>query len=219
MENEGPDDPESRDITNAKFWRKLEVILKQTHAMIAQWAEESGIDLEALDTDSAIEEHRRQIDDAENHKLALAAKGYAQNVSDWFREQLGQMEVFDDSGGQELGERNEDTSDATEVIHWYQYLIAAKITRGLMGRQDEEEELDEDLPKDSDGSIKVALIAMDRSISAWRIMQVALPDGAQSIVPLLVALERLRQITEQVFPDARDFIRPGFNDVSDELIN
>ena len=224
MENEGPDDPESRDITNAKFWRKLEGIFKQTHEMIAQWAKESGIDLEALDTDSAVEEHRRQIDDAENHKLALAAKSYAESVSAWFKEELGRLEVFDDSAAQQpAGEHNEDTSDATEVIRWYQYQIAAKITRGLMGRQDEEEDCEKELggeiPKDSDGSIKVALIAMDRSISAWRIMQISLPDRAGSIVPLLVALERMRQATEQAFPNARDFIRPGFDEVADELVN
>jgi hypothetical protein len=131
------------------------------------------------------------------------------------------LEVFDDSAAAQdpAGEDNEDTRDATEVIHWYQYLIAAKITRGLMGQQDEEEEVDEEIPKDSDGSIKVALIAMDRSISAWRIMQISLPDRADSIVPLLVALERMRQATERAFPNARDFIRPGFDEESDELVN
>ena len=112
------------------------------------------------------------------------------------------------------------TSEASEVIHWYQYQIAAKIIRGLMGRKDEEEEQwEEDIPKDSDGSIKVALIAMDRSISAWRIMQMSLADRADSIVPMLVALERLRQATEQTFPEAKDFIRPGFDEISDQLIN
>jgi hypothetical protein len=221
MENEGPDDPESRDITNAKFWRKLELIFKQTHEMIEQWAKEAGVDLAEADTNAAIEEQQRKKDNANNHKLAVAARNYAQNVSDWFKEESSQPQIFDDSRALEPGEdRNEETSEASEVIHWYQYQIAAKIIRGLMGRKDEEEEQwEEDIPKDSDGSIKVALIAMDRSISAWRIMQMLLPDRADSIVPMLVALERLRQATEQTFPEAKDFIRPGFDEISDELIN
>ena len=60
MENEGPDDPESRDITNAKFWRKLELIFKQTHEMIEQWAKDAGVDLADADTEAAIEEQQRK---------------------------------------------------------------------------------------------------------------------------------------------------------------
>ena len=219
-ENEGPDDPESRDITNAKFWRKLESIFKQAHQMIADWAEENGIDLSAIDTEAAMEEQRRQLDDAENHPLGVAATNYAKAVSEWFKEEFEQPQTFDDSGSQETdADQTDETDDAREVIHWYQFQIGAKIMRGLMSRSDEEEdELDDDYPKDSDGSIKVALIAMDRSISAWRIMQIALPEKADSIVPSLVALEKLRQGTEQAFPQARDFIRPGFDEVSDDLI-
>ena len=90
-----------------------------------------------------------------------------------------------------------------------------------MAREDEENDEEppqESLSRHSDGSIKVALIGIDRSISAWRIMQIGLPDKTDSIVPLLLALESLRQNTEKAFPHARDFIRPGFDEVSDELI-
>ena len=75
------------------------------------------------------------------------------------------------------------------------------------------------MPKDSDGSIKVALIAIDRSLSAWRIMQMEFPERTASIADLLIALGGLRQATERAFPEARDFIRPGFDEISDELIN
>lgn len=224
MDNEGPDDPESRDISNAKFWRKLEGILRQTHEMIGQWAQEYGIDLEALDTDSAARQHRQEIEDAENHELALAANSYAESVSVWFADAFGGELVYDDSAARQFGgDENDDTIAAAEVIRWYQYQIAVKIIRGLMSSQDEEvyleESLTEETQKDSDGSIKVALIAVDRSIGAWRIMQINVPDKTDSIVPLLFALERLRQTTEQAFPNARGFIRPGFDEVSDELIN
>ena len=219
-ENEGPDDPESRDITNAKFWRKLESIFEQAHQMIARWAEENGVDLSALDTDEAREEHRRRMDSAEHHPLALAARNYAERVSEWFKATASQTQTFADSGVAETPiDETEDIDQAREVIYWYQFQIAAKLIRGLMSRHDEEEdELDDDFPRDSEGSIKVALIAMDRSISAWRIRQMGQPEKAESIVPLLLALEKLRQGTEQLFPTARDFIRPGFDEVSDELI-
>ena len=68
-----------------------------------------------------------------------------------------------------------------------------------------------DFPKDSDGSAKVALIGIDRSMAAWRMMQLSLPDRVESIVPLILQLERLRLRVEKSFPQARDFIRPGFD--------
>ena len=90
---------------------------------------------------------------------------------------------------------------------------------GLMSADDEDEDDEEDpMSRHSDGSIKVALIGMDRSISAWRLMQLAAPDKTDSIVPLILALETLRQNTERAFPHARDFIRPGFDEVSDSLV-
>ncbi len=72
---------------------------------------------------------------------------------------------------------------------------------------------EEEFPKDSDGSAKVALIGIDRSIAAWRLMQLSLSDRAESIVPLILQLETLRNDLEVSFPEARDFIRPGFDQV------
>lgn len=215
-------DPASRDINNAAFWQKLTSIFEQTREMIAAWAEENGVDLDEADADAAIEEHDREMLDARNHELALAAENYAWQVSKWFEEELG-MQTSDDSGTPAATSTEYDDSldDATEVIRWYQFQIAAKTVRALMSRDDEdedEEELGDLLLKHSDGSIKVALIAMDRSISAWRVMQLGLPDKADSILPMLVALESLRQNTEKAFPNARDFIRPGFDEVSHDLI-
>jgi len=58
----------------------------------------------------------------------------------------------------------------------------------------------------------VALIGIDRSIAAWRMMQLSLPDRVESIVPLILQLDRLRRRLERSFPQARDFVRPGFDE-------
>jgi hypothetical protein len=74
--------------------------------------------------------------------------------------------------------------------------------------------LDDDgkpFPKDSDGSAKVTLIAMDRSIGAWGTMREHFLEKTDSILDLLVLLDRLRRKTEQHFPEARSFVRPGFD--------
>lgn len=214
-------DPESRDINNAAFWQKLTSIFEQTREMITTWAEENGVDLETEEAQAAKDEHDRDMEDARSHELTVAAENYAWQVRKWFEEEFS-MQTSDDSGAgaADTAENHDNIEEASEVIHWYQFQIAAKTVRALMSQDDEEEDDDEEasLSRHSDGSIKVALIGTDRSISAWRIMQLTLPDKADSIVPLILALESFRQSAEKAFPKARDFIRPGFDEVSDALI-
>jgi len=198
-EQEDNDSPRNRDIRNEAFWRKLTAIFQETRELIVVWAAEAGVDLNRTseDDDSRAKRKRQLVD---NHPLTKAGKKYANTVSDWFREFDQTMELCE-------------LEDAREVIQWYQYQIAVKTMRALSGRKEElEEDLEiTDFPKDSDGSAKVALIGIDRSIAAWRMMQLSLPDRVESIVPLILQLERLRLRIEKSFPQARDFIRPGFD--------
>ena len=202
-EQEDDDLPESRDIRNEAFWRKLGSIFLETREMIVEWAKEAGIDLAANGEEDEARSHRKRhlID---NHPLAKSGKKYANAASDWFREFDQTIEVSD----------SERLEDAREVIQWYQYQIAVKTIRALSGRREEEDPECADFPKDSDGSAKVALIGIDRSIAAWRLMQLSLPELAASIVPLILQLERLRLRLEKGFPQARGFIRPGFDEIS-----
>jgi len=66
--------------------------------------------------------------------------------------------------------------------------------------------------QDSDGSAKVALIGIDRSIAAWGKLLSYFPEQEDELLDILVHLEKLRRTTENEFPDARAFIRPGFDD-------
>jgi len=196
-EQEDNDSPENRDLRNEAFWRKLSEIFHDTREMIVDWAQNAGVDFNAFaEDDEARCKRKRQLVD--NHPLTKAGKKYANAASDWFRE-------FDQTI--EFG----DVEDAREVIQWYQYQIAVKTMRALSGRKEELEEDLTDFPKDSDGSAKVALIGIDRSIAAWRMMQMTSPDRVESIVPLILQLEGLRRRLEKSFPQARDFIRPGFD--------
>jgi len=197
-EQEDDDSPQSRDLRNEAFWRKLSAIFQETREMIVDWAQNAGIDFNAFaEEDEARHKRKRQLVD--NHPLTRAGKKYANTATDWFREFDQMLEVSD-------------LEDAREVIQWYQYQIAVKTMRALSGRKEELEDPEiGEFPKDSDGSAKVALIGIDRSIAAWRMMQMSLPDRVESIVPLILQLERLRQRLEKSFPQARAFMRPGFD--------
>jgi len=195
--------PQNQDIPNAAFWRKLNTIMDETHEVIAEWANQAGIDLNqsADDTQTPNKRKQRNVD---NHPLSKAGKKYANAASDWFREL------------EQTSDNEKADADAREIIQWYQYQIAVKTMRALSDRKTEEEDPDfAEQPKDSDGSAKVALIGIDRSIAAWRLMQLSLPERAEFVVPLILQLARLRNRLEKHFPDARSFVRPGF----DETLN
>jgi hypothetical protein len=199
-EQEDSESPDSQDIRNEAFWRKLSIIYKETREIVVKWAQQAGIDLNATTEDDDVR-HKRKRQLVDNHPLTKAGKKYANAASDWLREFDQTMEVSD-------------VEDAREVIQWYQYQIAVKTMRALSGRKEEIEDPETaDFPKDSDGSAKVALIGIDRSIAAWRLMQLSLPDRAESIVPLILQLETLRINLEESFPEARAFIRPGFDSI------
>lgn len=206
-------DSETRDISNEKFWRKLASIFEETKQMMVAWAEKEGIDLNKEETSN---EWKKKKSRTGRDELAVLAKRYANNVTSWFTA-FDQVVNATDQPENEL-ERNEleQIEEAREIIHWYQYQIAVKLMRALSSRSNEAEWPDEMVDveaRDSDGSAKVALIGIGRSISAWRLMQMSASERSDSIVPLILDLEKLRQKTELKFPKARDFIRPGFDEV------
>lgn len=232
------DDPEVRDINNAKFWRKMETIFRETRALIEEWAAEAGVDLQAAEANA---EHAEAKREEKEHELSVASQEYAEMVQGWFRDQFAvEQNVHDDATGKtQNAEDDIDISDAVEVIRWYQFFIAAKTYRAVMDLEDQkdidqstlshdiftDEELDDEdvwlraSIEDSDGSAKIALIAIDRSSNAWRAMLGWMPEKKDSIEPILTRLEHLRQGLEKTCPRARDFIRPGFDETTSDFIS
>jgi len=234
------DDSEIDDINNARFWQKLESTFKQVRRMIVDWAEEEGIDLETLEDEVLLADREQQRQDAKEHQLSLAARRYAKLVQGWFEQELEiERRVHDDTtGAANSVEEDIDVSDAIEVIRWYQFFIPSKIFRALMSFENQmsagapvpdelreaagpvaDEMFVEISGNHADGSAKIALIAIDRSLNAWHILQRSLPDKTDSIVPMLVTLDRIRNATEATFPRARDFMRPGFDETQSEFVS
>jgi hypothetical protein len=122
-----------------------------------------------------------------------------------------ELKVQLDLPGSNPAEQAAKLRDTVDVIRWYQDLIGVKLERAVGSQLEEDEERDAEYPKDSDGSAKVALIAMDRSIAAWGTLLREFPSQEHSILAILVHLQRLRRRTEEQFPEARSFLRPGFD--------
>jgi len=201
-------DPETQDIRNEAFWRKLSDIFKETFELLKEAGEKWGIDLETLDTTTDIENMRAKEEAAENHVVCRAAKSYGKRVEDWFQGKEGFSFETGFAANEDL-----DIEEAFEVIRWYQYFIAAKVMRAIRGQREEEEERSDGFPSDSDGSAKIALVAIDRSMSAWGVISHDNHVLAESVFEMISFLDRLKQAIEKTFPNARSFIRPGFDKI------
>ncbi len=217
IEKEDFGDTAVRDLNNKAFWDKLQSIFQQTKEMLTELAAEQGIDLNSPDMEAESLAVSNRMEGIENHVLSKEAHHYSEMADKWFEsecslfeqkeEELNTMLNLGIKGDKPIAEADE-IRDAVEVIRWYQPQIYVKLQRALM--QDEPAET----PNDSDGSALVALIAINRSIGAWGRLQEHFPEKADSILKILLHLDRLHKKIEQEFPNARKFKRPGFDDIS-----
>jgi hypothetical protein len=208
LSEEESSDPETHDIRNEAFWRKLAETLGEAMELLREAGKKWGIDLETLDSVRESESQGGKDQTAESHVICRAAKSYSDIVEDWFRK--GEEFPFGTVTGSGQGVALE---EAFEVIRWYQYFIAAKLMRAIRRKKEEEEERSSEFPSDADGSAKIALIAIDRSIGAWAVIPRYNRLHRGSVFEIISFLDLLRQAVEETFPRARSFIRPGFDGI------
>lgn len=218
---------EAKDINNKAFWERLSVNFIKAKDLLEQAAERYGIDLktiaqEANDIDTDYNIQRREV---ESHPLALLSEEYSAHCMEWVQTQPGMIDKLEGLKSDltigiedvvQTREKVEMIRDCVDVIQWYETFIHVKLMRALMGRIDDEEwpvdpEMLEKYGSDSDGSAKVALIGMDRSMQAWIKLYDLLPDEEDAFLKKLATIEKMKRTTLEEFPNALLFKRPGFD--------
>ena len=209
------------DDENAGFWEQMDARCEQAADAAAlapepddEWDDEGFVEFRKR------EERREQ--EARDHPAARAARRYMNMVDAWLdahqaeadeKLKLLAAEPPPDPAEPDPAEQAILLQDALEVIGWYQRLIWVKLMRALQESEDAKELAEEHgFPKDSDGSAKVALVGMDRSLVAWGDVGQLLRSTVESVAPMQALLVRLRRLVEQTFPDARAFKRAGFDE-------
>lgn len=208
---------------NAAFVEKITHSLSLVRELVEDFAEREGIDLDALDLEDVMEEQDKTLEDAHNHVCSQAALDYAKKAGQWLdaaeelwrakEQELNSASVVV-SSDREPGREAEEITDAAEVIRWHRQFIAVKIMRALTGMS-RSHDLD-DIPDDRDGSAKVALVAIDHSMAAWMTLLEHFPEKQRETLGLLSQLRQLQGAVEKIFPNARSFVRPGFDEIDGE---
>lgn len=223
-QEEFPDEG-SRDISNSAYWDRFAEFFHEMVQMVREDAAERGINVDDID-EEILAEDKELTARAENHPCCEDSREYARTVNAWFdsaddlfsdkKDELTSAALMDLPDGDPVAAAQE-LNDAVDVIRWYQHQIYVKLIRAVRGMMRDSADI-EYMPDDSNGSAKVALIGMDRSIGAWGVLYDAFDEWRDEILDILVTLECLRKKTERYFPEARCFVRPGLDETgrSDE---
>jgi hypothetical protein len=214
------DNPKSQDINNKVFWDKLHGIFKVTLQMVKETAEEMGIDLDSIDHEEIAKQQEQVHKTAKEQLYCQAALSYIKKVDSWFdsnkeplEDKAAELQALSEADIPDASAVDEAVSinDCLEVVRWYQHQIYVKLCRSASGMiRGELEHLEYSL-QDANGSAKVAIIGIERSIAAWGRLLNHFPQQEHTILDLLVNLKRLLRQVEASFPDARAFVRLGFD--------
>ncbi len=189
--------------------------------MLHIMAEKLGIDLDQIAKDSAadisLEEEDRRL---EGHPLSVITNQYLLEGKDWIessklKDYCEELTQQVDLGIRQVSEVNNQISkieDALEVIQWYLFFIHVKSKRVLNDLSDDFWEEFPEEEKSYNGSAKIAMISIERSMQAWKILLDALGTEQDSILSLLILLDKSRKLLAELVPNYAQFIRPGFDE-------
>ena len=200
---------------------------KKTFEMLYDWAEEAGIDLDELSSDSEEwkQERQQRTHQIDNHPLSVATKAYTRMTVAWLKEQLpvlnenlselNQQIKLGIKPERQLGQGHK-IKDAIEVLQFYVHPIHVKTRRALDGLMNGKEYWDHPIQNDCNGSAKVALLETERSLIAFETLMNAIPEQLDDTLIIMAQLEKIRKGLLGQFPDARKFIRAGFDTPEEE---
>jgi hypothetical protein len=198
------------------FWAQFETIHRETRELLQQLASDCGVPLDGQISSEAGVSGEVALD-RDYASLIAAGEAYARTVDSWFKAGEESLRAKEEEvlvqarlGLACVNEEVAGLTDIVQILRWYQHQIPVKLLRGAAAKTGVSVEgADSSEP---DGTIKVALIGADRSIVGWLRMKECFPDKTDSILTLLVQLDRLRRAAERLFPRARAFVRPGFDE-------
>lgn len=223
-EDESSLTPEEIDIQNKAFWDRIGNNFMKARDLLQKAAEHFGVNLENLpDEPEEVQERKERIKiESRQHPLSKLTLQYSGMARDWLKTQPGMLERLDTlKTGLTLGVESTEGAkketgtirDSLTIIQWYMTFIHVKLVRALMGKlKDDGWEEENGFQRDFDGSAKIALIAIDRSMQAWSALFEILPEKEDDFLKILGTLEKIRTMARGEFPKGEAFIRPGFDE-------
>lgn len=222
MEEGVPDLKPTENDTEAEAssaMENLDEMFQLSMELLNQAAKDLGMELPQQSANFDAEEEEEKDELIFNSQLMLQADKYSELVDAWFADFESLLyvgshslkEIFDFKEEEEMNDVELLIFDKTEIIRWFQFIIPSKLFRALRSKANTEETGNDFYAHDCIASAKVALISIDNSIDAWTSYMHQFPGAEDRMLPILLLLSGLRTLVEEVFPDSRKFVRPGFD--------
>ena len=216
--------------TNLSPTKKGEVLVQQlTEAlnMTKQYIDKLRVQGTIPNVDEPTEAEKQVLEEqaisrrqqAKNHHIAQLSHTYLHTSGEWLRNEANLLDVAGEQQVRllEMGICQYDEAlvtlnalkNAWEMIKWYRTLIPVKTMSALRVLWDAT--TDPHLNDYYLGKAKLVLICIDRSLGAWQTMLDNYPEKTDETLDGLVLLSRMRHEMETLFPNAREFKRPGLD--------
>ncbi|MBL7981042.1 MAG: hypothetical protein JNL52_04450 [Flavobacteriales bacterium] len=106
-------------------------------------------------------------------------------------------------------------SEALDEIGWFKTMLHVKCQRAIRGKLEDTgwmKAMDMDpLQSDWNGTAKLCLEIVQRSVAAWETVAELMPEEAEHLVAINELLRRVDEELRKEFPDAQRFIRAGWD--------
>lgn len=205
------------------LWDSVGDNLAKATELIKKEIERRGIVITAEDIKKAASEQEIITTFLDNHELNHLSTKYWKvarpilqsiNMDEFAIRSIQEVELGIKSTKEQKKELREIERNL-EVLHFYLFFINAKCNRAISGLIDEDEwDEDEecDIPNDTLGSAKVALITTRRSITSWVLIMNHNIFSQDEILPVLAILQKTEAMIINYFPKVEVYKRPGFRD-------
>jgi len=202
-------DPLTTDIPEEQAWEYIGKCFADAMKMLQQVAEEEGIDLDSMEEVEEIppsEKAARFVEKTKalHDKYLRLSQGFFEQNGAYFEEKgeesIRWVEMGMDSEEATLAQWQR-VNDQVEVIHWYRHFIGAKLDRASSGIDEmHHEHWDSPVQSDANRTARILMVAIDRSMAAWRVLHHVFAEKEETILQMLAVLARLRKMVANVFP-------------------
>jgi hypothetical protein len=197
-----------RQNPDAPWQQRIHDSFAETFRLLEEWCRRERIDFDEIrraaesdETDAELKRASESIRSDPLQKLATAYTRAALNIVDAM------------ATARALRRWPSSVEEALNTISWNAGMVGAKVYRALHGLAERGVFVEDDpVQNDWNGSAKLARILVGESKSAWKeVMHEGEAPENSPLVELITLLDQIDDGLARRFPDAMDFVRPGFD--------
>lgn len=204
---------------------------EQEAAIVGEAEEWRDADLPEPEPDVDVEYEQREEarrKSVQIHPLVVLAQTYEEKSSAWLKTSDDDLKKVAEEllqsarslfGDDDVEEQAREIGDLIEIVTWYHTLIPPKLARAVSGLTEVNLAGDEigrilktSRREDANGTGKLALVSIERSLAAWVRLREIVPNQEDAILEMLSLLSRLQHGIHATLPGVKAFIRPGFDE-------